>query len=353
MIIGIPKEIKIREYRVGLIPAGVKQLVDRGHKVLVQKSAGEGSGIKDEEYVKAGATIVDEAKDVWGKADLVMKVKEPIEPEFPLMREGLVLYTYLHLAAAYELAHELVKRKVTGIAYETIQLADGSLPALRPMSSVAGGKGILLGGVPGVRRGKVVVVGGGVVGVNATKMAMGLGAHVTVLDVNVERLEYLDDVFFGRIQTLYSDPHNVADEVASADLVVGAVLIAGARAPHLVTKEMIASMEPGSVVVDVSVDQGGCIATCRPTTHDDPTYKVDGVIHYCVTNMPGAVARTSTFALNNATIPYVLKLADKGFAEAIREPALARGLNTYKGHITYEAVAKAVGTEFVPYEKLL
>ena len=207
--------------------------------------------------------------------------------------------------------------------------------------------------MPGVRRGKVVVVGGGVVGVNATKMAMGLGAHVTVLDVNVERLEYLDDVFFGRIQTLYSDPHNVADEVASADLVVGAVLIAGARAPHLVTKEMIASMEPGSVVVDVSVDQGGCIATCRPTTHDDPTYKVDGVIHYCVTNMPGAVARTSTFALNNATIPYVLKLADKGFAEAIREPALARGLNTYKGHITYEAVAKAVGTEFVPYEKLL
>ena len=370
MIIGVPKEVKVREYRVGLIPAGVRQLVNRGHKVLVQKGAGEGSGLTDDMYVAAGAEIVDSPDEVWARADLVMKVKEPIEEEFPRMREGQILYTYLHLAAAKQLARELVKRKVTGIAYETIELADGSLPALRPMSMVAGrmsiqvgaiylekergGKGILLGGVPGVRKGKVVILGGGTVGVNAAKMAMGLGAEVTVLDINVDRLAYLDDVFFGRLQTMYSDPHTIEEAVTKADLVVGAVLKAGARAPHLVTREMVAAMEPGSVIVDVAVDQGGCIATCRPTNHDNPTYTVDGVIHYCVTNMPGAVARTSTFALNNATIPYVLKLADLGFERAIKEdPALARGVNTFKGHVTHEAVAEAVEMPYTPLDQLL
>ncbi len=368
MIIGVPKEIKVREYRVGLIPAGVKQLVDRGHSVLVEKGAGVGSGISDDQYLAAGAELVESAKDVWGRADLVMKVKEPIQPEFGLMREGQILYTYLHLAAAHELAKQLVDRKVTGIAYETIELADGTLPALRPMSSVAGrmavqvgavylekergGKGILLGGVPGTKRGKVVILGGGVVGINAAKMAMGLGAQVTILDINIDRLSYLDDVFFGKIQTLFSDPHTVAAEVSKADLVVGAVLIAGARAPHLVTKDMVGSMESGSVIVDVAVDQGGCIETCKPTTHDEPIYMVDGVIHYCVTNMPGAVARTSTFALNSATVPYVLELADKGL-EALKNPVLAKGLNTFKGHVTHEAVAKAVGMEYVPMDKLL
>ena len=368
MIVGVPKEIKVREYRVGLIPAGVKQLVDRGHSVVVERGAGVGSGISDDQYLAAGAELVEAAKEVWDRADLVMKVKEPIEPEFPLMREGQILYTYLHLAAAHELAKQLVERKVTAIAYETIELDDGTLPALRPMSSVAGrmaiqvgavclekergGKGILLGGVPGVRRGKVVILGGGTVGINAAKMAMGLGAQVTVLDINIDRLSYLDDVFFGKIHTLYSDPHTVAEEVAKADLVVGAVLIAGARAPHLVTKDMVGTMEPGSVIVDVAVDQGGCIETCKPTTHDEPTYDVDGVIHYCVTNMPGAVARTSTFALNSATVPYVLELADKGL-EALRNPVIARGLNTFKGHITHEAVAKAVSMEYVPMDKLL
>lgn len=370
MIIGVPKEIKVREYRVGLVPAGVKQMVDRGHKVLVERGAGTGSGLSDEAYKKAGGQIVDDASTVWAKSDMIVKVKEPIEPEYPHMREGQVLYTFLHLAAVPELARELAKRRVASVAYETIELEDGTLPALKPMSAVAGrmsvqvgaaflekergGKGILLGGVPGVRPGKVVILGGGVVGINAAKMAMGLGARVSILDVDNDRLEYLDDVFFGKILTVYSDPHTVAEQVKDADLLVGAVLIAGARAPNLVTREMISTMEPGSVIVDVSVDQGGCIETTRPTTHDEPTFVVDGVLHYGVTNMPGAVPRTSTFALNNATIPYALKIVDLGLVEAIKaDPALAKGVNSYKGGVPHEAVARAVNMEYTPLEKLL
>jgi alanine dehydrogenase len=370
MIVGVPKEIKVREYRVGLVPAGVKQLTDRGHKVLVEKDAGVGSGLSDELYVQAGAEIVGDADTVWGKSDMIIKVKEPIEPEYPRMREDQILYTFLHLAAVPELAQELAKRGVASVAYETIELDDGTLPALKPMSAVAGrmsvqagaafqekergGKGSLLGGVPGVRPGKVVIIGGGVVGINAAKMAMGLGARVALLDVDNERLEYLDDVFFGKILTVYSDPHTIAQQVKAADLLVGAVLIAGARAPNLVTREMISTMEPGTVIVDVSVDQGGCIETTRPTTHDDPTYEVDGVVHYGVTNMPGAVPNTSTFALNNATVPYMLKIVDLGLEKAARaDPALAKGINSYKGCIPHEAVATAVNMEYTPLDKLL
>jgi alanine dehydrogenase len=370
MLIGIPKEIKVREYRVGLIPGGVKLLTDAGHKVLVEKGAGEGSGLSDKQYIEAGATIVSSADEVWGQAEMIMKVKEPIPVEFPRMRENQLVYTYFHIAADPELAHELVKRKVTAVAYETIELPDGTLPLLKPMSAVAGrmavqvgaahlqkesgGKGILLGGVPGVERGKVVIIGAGVVGTNAAKMAMGLGAQVTIMDIHIDRLEYLDDVFFGKIITQVSNPHTIAEAVKKADLVVGAVLVAGAKAPHLVTRAMIASMEPGSVVVDVSVDQGGCIETCHPTTHDDPTYVVDGVVHYCVANMPGAVARTSTFALNNATIPYGLKLANLGFRKAIEaDTALAKGVNAVNGHCTFKAVAEAVKLPFTPLDKAL
>jgi alanine dehydrogenase len=355
---------------VGLVPAGVKQLTDRGHKVLVEKSAGVGSGLGDDQYVQAGAEMVGDADTVWARSDMIIKVKEPIEPEYPRMREGQILYTFLHLAAVPELAQELAKRGVASVAYETIELDDGTLPALKPMSAVAGrmsvqagaaflekergGKGILLGGVPGVRPGKVVIIGGGVVGINAAKMAMGLGARVALLDVDNERLEYLDDVFFGKILTVYSDPHTIAEQVKTADLLVGAVLIAGARAPNLVTREMISTMEPGTVIVDVSVDQGGCIETTRPTTHDDPTYEVDGVVHYGVTNMPGAVPNTSTFALNNATVPYMLKIVDLGLEKAARaDPALAKGINSYKGCIPHEAVATAVNMEYTPLDKLL
>jgi alanine dehydrogenase len=370
MIVGIPKEVKVREYRVGLMPAAVKQLADNGHTVVVENGAGVGSGFSNEAYEQAGAEVVDTAKEVWDRAEMIVKVKEPISEEYGFMREGQLLYTYLHLAADVRLADELCKKKVTSVAYETIELEDGSLPALIPMSSVAGrmsvqvgavclekengGKGILLGGVPGVRRGKAVILGGGIVGINAAKMAMGLGAVVTIMDINVDRLAYLDDVFFGRIQTMYSDPHRIAEQIVDADLVVGAVLIAGARAPHLVTRDMLKTMEKGTVIVDVSVDQGGCIETTHPTTHEDPTYVVDGVLHYCVANMPGAVARTSTFALNNATVPYALDLANKGFLQAIKDdPALALGVNTYKGEVPHKAVAEAVNRDYVPLEKLI
>jgi alanine dehydrogenase len=369
MIVGIPKEVKIREYRVGLIPAGVAQLVKAGHTVLVESGAGVGAGLENDAYVEAGGEIVDTAKEVWDRAEMIVKVKEPIPAEYSFMREGQLLYTYLHLAADVRLADELCKKKVTSVAYETIELKDGSLPALIPMSAVAGrmsvqvgavclekengGKGILLGGVPGVRRGKVVILGGGIVGLNAAKMAMGLGAVVTIMDINVERLAYIDDVFFGRIQTMYSDPHTIAQQIVDCDLVVGAVLIAGARAPHLIRREMLKKMEKGTVVVDVSVDQGGCIETTKPTTHEDPTFVVDGVLHYCVANMPGAVPRTSTFALNNATVPYALELANKGFEEAVKNPALALGVNTYKGEVPHKAVAEAVNHDYVPLKKLL
>lgn len=363
MIIGVPKEVKNRENRVGMVPGGVKMLVDAGHKVLVEAEAGLGAGVTDEAFEQAGATIVADAKSVWQQAEMVMKVKEPIAQEFELMREGQILYTYLHLAAAHELGHELVKRKVTAIAYETIELDNGSLPLLTPMSEVAGrmsvqvgaqclqkhrgGKGQLLGGVPGVRRGRVTVIGGGVVGINAAKMAIGLGARVTILDVSAARLAYLDDIFGTDVDTLMSTPENLEHAIAESDLVIGAVLIPGAKAPCLVTREMVAGMEKGSAVVDVAIDQGGCIETIRPTSHDDPTFVEEGVIHYGVTNIPGDVPKTSTYALTNVTLKYAMEIANKGVERALSESkALRYGLNTYGGHVTYKAVAEALGLEY-------
>ncbi|MBI4509403.1 MAG: alanine dehydrogenase [Deltaproteobacteria bacterium] len=370
MIIGVPTEIKVREYRVGMIPAGVRMLTARGHHVLVQAGAGLGSGISDEEYQRAGAEILRTREEVWKRAEMIVKVKEPLPDEYPLMREGQIVYTYLHLAAAQELGHEMLKRKVEGVAYETIETDDGKLPLLQPMSSVAGrmsvqvgaaclekahgGKGILLGGVPGVRRGRVAILGGGVVGASAARIAVGFGASVTVLDINPSVLAYLDDIYQGQIHTLYSDPHTIEETVRAADLVVGAVLVAGARAPRLVTEQMVATMEPGSVIVDVAVDQGGCVETCHPTTHDNPTYLVHGVIHYAVANMPGAVARTSTYALCNATIGYARQLADHGLVRAAQaDRMLTRGINTFRGHCPHKAVAEALQVEHVPFERLL
>jgi alanine dehydrogenase len=369
VIIGVPKEIKTREYRVGMTPAGVRSLASRGHKVLVEKGAGEGSGIDDREYVAQGATIVPGAADAWA-AEMVVKVKEPLTREYGFFRKDLILYTYLHLAAEPELTRELAKTGVAGIAYETIQVEDGSLPLLRPMSEVAGrmavqvgatslekergGKGVLLGGVPGTRRGRVVILGGGVVGRNAATIAVGMGAQVTVLDVRAETMAYLEDVFGGAIETLYSNATNIEEMVARADLVIGAVLVTGAAAPKLVTEQLVAKMEKGSVIVDVAVDQGGCIETCRPTNHDQPTYELHGVVHYCVPNMPGAVPQTSTWALTNVTIPYAVKIADGGVAAAVKaDRALMLGVNTYGGHVTYEPVAHATKTEYVPAHKLL
>ncbi len=353
-----------------MIPAGVRILTARGHTVLVQQGAGLGSGITDDEFRRSGAQIVTSQQEVWKRADMIVKVKEPLPDEYPLMREGQIVYTYLHLAAAQELGHEMLKRKVDGVAYETIETADGKLPLLNPMSAVAGrmsvqvgaiclekekgGKGIRLGGVPGVRPGRVTIIGGGVVGANAARIAVGMGANVTVLDINPQTLAYLDDIYQGRINTLHSDPHTIEEAVKSADLVVGAVLVTGARAPRLVTEQMVASMEHGSVIVDVAVDQGGCVETCKPTTHDNPTYVVHGVIHYAVANMPGAVARTSTYALANATIGYAKQLADHGLVKAVQhDAALAKGVNTFRGHVPHPAVAHALGVEHVPFEKLL
>jgi alanine dehydrogenase len=367
--VGVPKEIKTREYRVGMTPAGVRQLTARGHKVLVEKSAGEGSGLSDAQYVAAGATIVPTAADAWG-AEMVVKVKEPLKQEYGFFRKDLLLYTYLHLAAEPELTRELAKSGVNGVAYETIQLDDGSLPLLRPMSEVAGrmavqigaqnlekahgGKGVLLGGVPGTRRGRVVILGGGVVGKNAARIAIGMGAHVTVLDVRGEQMDYLEDVFGASIETLYSNPHNIEESVTRADLVIGAVLVTGAKAPTLVTRDMISKMEKGTVIVDVAIDQGGCIETIKPTSHDHPTYEVDGVVHYGVPNMPGAVSQTSTFALTNTTIRYALDLADKGVKAAVKaNKHLALGVNTFSGHVVYQPVAQATGVEYVELSKVL
>jgi len=366
MLIGVPKEIKNRENRVGVVPGGVAQLVTAGHKVIIQKGAGLGAGIPDEKFVAAGAKIVETKEDVWGQADMVMKVKEPIEPEYKLMRDGQILYTYLHLAAVPELARELVNRKVSAVAYETIELANGSLPLLTPMSEVAGrmavqvgaqclqkhngGKGLLLGGVPGVKRGRVVIIGGGVVGINSAKMAVGLGASVTILDVNAARLAYLDDVFGNNVTTLMSNPENISSAVREADLVVGAVLITGAKAPMLVSRKDIANMEPDSAVVDVAIDQGGCIETIKPTTHDDPVYKAEGVLHYGVTNIPGDVPKTSTYALTNVTIRYALDLATKGLARALEQnEALRKGLNTHNGKVTHKAVAEALNMPYAAF----
>jgi alanine dehydrogenase len=365
MKVGIPKEVKTREYRVGMTPAGVRELTVLGHEVLVERGAGEGSGIKDERYVEAGARIVSGPADAWS-ADLVVKVKEPQVSEYAFLREGLVLYTYLHLAAEPALTHALVDRRVTSVAYETIQTADGRLPLLRPMSEVAGrmavqvgagclekergGKGVLLGGVPGTRRGRVVILGGGVVGRNAATIAIGMGAQVTLFDVRAKTMEYLEDVFASSIETLYSNSQNIAEAVARADLVIGAVLIPGAVAPRLVTEAMIRTMEPGSVIVDVAVDQGGCIETCRPTSHDEPTYEVHGVVHYCVPNMPGAVAQTSTYALTNVTAEYAVKIATLGVLGAARADAVfASGINTHAGAVTCRPVAEA---HRLPYTEL-
>lgn len=363
MIIGIPKEIKVEEYRVGIVPAGVKSLVSEGHKVLVERGAGIGSGIANEDYAASGAEMVKSAADVYEKADMVMKVKEPQPTEFGLLREGQILYTYLHLAAEPEVTKALIERKVKAVAYETIQLPDGTLPLLKPMSEVAGrmsvqvgayflqenngGRGVLLGGVPGVMPGKVTIIGGGVVGSNALKIAVGMGARVTIINKGLDRLAEIDDLYGGRVVTLASNKHNIEEAVLDSDLVIGAVLLPGARAPRLVTKEMVSRMKKGSVIVDVSIDQGGCVETSRRTTHREPVYKVDGVVHYCVANMPGAVPRTSTFALTNATLPYALKIAGLGLEEAARkDAALAKGINSYEGKLTNESVAEALGLKY-------
>jgi alanine dehydrogenase len=365
MLIGVPKEIKTKEFRVGLTPAGVRTLVRSGHQVLVETKAGLGSGLSDADFETAGATIAPDKETVWKQAEMIVKVKEPIEPEYALMREGQLLFTYLHLAAAQKLGHELIERKVNSVAYETIETPDGRLPLLVPMSAVAGrmsvqaganilekehgGKGILLGGVPGVRRSKVTIIGGGIVGANAAKIAVGFGAEVTILDINTEVLTYLDDIYQGKVSTLYSNALNIERCVRESDLVIGAVLVTGARAPQLVTEDMIKQMSPGSVIVDVAVDQGGCVATCKPTTHEDPTFVVHEVVHYCVANMPGAVPHTSTFALTNATMPYVRALADKGLDKAAAEdPAMMLGINTYKGTVPHAAVAEALGVDHRP-----
>jgi alanine dehydrogenase len=370
MKIGVPKEIKNNENRVAITPAGVMTLVKAGHEVYIEKGAGLGSGFFDEEYEKAGATIVSSAQEAWS-AEMVMKVKEPLPQEYSYFREGLILFTYLHLAAEEVLTKELIEKKVVGIAYETVQLPNGALPLLTPMSEVAGrmsvqvgaqflekphgGKGILLGSVPGVRRGKVTIIGGGVAGTNAAKMAVGLGAEVTILDINQDRLRELDDLFGDRVTTLMSNPYNIAESVQQSDLVIGAVLIPGAKAPKLVTEEMIRSMSPGSVLVDIAIDQGGIFETTdRVTTHDDPIYVKHGVVHYAVANMPGAVPRTSTFALTNVTVPYALQIANKGYREAcLQNEALLKGINTLNGYITHEAVAQAHGLPYKDAKTLL
>ncbi|BAU26682.1 alanine dehydrogenase [Aneurinibacillus soli] len=370
MIIGVPKEIKNNENRVAITPAGVAAFIHAGHQVVIETQAGIGSGFTDEQYVQEGATIVAVAKEAWA-ADMVMKVKEPITEEYTYFREGLVLFTYLHLAPEPELTKALVEKKVTAIAYETIQLDNGALPLLTPMSEVAGrmsvqigaqflekskgGKGVLLAGVPGVEAGRVTVVGGGIVGANAAKIALGMGAKVTLLDINPDRLRELDDIFQGRIQTLMSNRYNIAKAVKEADLLIGAVLVPGARAPRLVSEEMVKEMEPGSVIVDVAIDQGGSIETIdRVTTHSEPTYVKHGVVHYAVANMPGAVARTSTLALTNVTIPYGVQIATHGYKKAAQNNrALARGINVVDGKVTYKAVADALGYPHVGVDTIL
>jgi alanine dehydrogenase len=366
MQIGVPSEVKVHEGRVAMVPAGVRALTSRGHTVRVQAGAGLGSGISDTAFAAAGAVLVSSAEEVWASSEMIVKVKEPVASEHRLIQKGQTLFTYFHLAAVPELAPVLLDKKATAVAYETIQLPSGRLPLLQPMSEVAGkmsvqigagllekergGKGVLLGGVPGVRRGKVVVIGGGTVGTAAAKIAVGMGANVTLLDVSLQRLEYLDDIFGSTLQLLHSNADTIEHAVRQADLVVGAVLLPGARAPKLVSAAMVAQMEPGSAVVDVAIDQGGCIETIRPTSHDAPTYRVSDVIHYGVTNMPGAVAQTSTFALTNATMNYAVTLAEKGVVKAVKEDAaLALGVNTYQGHITHAVVADALK---LPYQTL-
>jgi alanine dehydrogenase len=366
LIIGVPKEIKKHEYRVAMTPGGVRALTEYGHTVMVEKSAGLGSGITDEDYVAAGAKIIPVAETIFKEAEMIVKVKEPLPREYDLLQEGEVLFTYLHLAPAPELTKALLKQKIIGIAYETVQLDSGALPLLIPMSEIAGklavqagahylqkengGSGVLLGGVPGVRPGNVVVIGGGSVGTNAAKIALGMGANVIIFDINLNRLRYLSDVLEGRLMTLASNAHDVEAAVADADLVIGGLLIPGARAKRLITREMI----KGSVIVDVAIDQGGCCEASIPTTHESPVLTVDGVIIYCVANMPGCVSRTSTFALTNATIPYIIMLANLGYKEALQQDtALRKGINVCSGKLVNKPVAESLDMEYTPYETLM
>jgi len=368
MLIGLPKEIKDNEFRVGLTPGAVKMLVARGHQVLVETGAGEGSFIPDQEYGAVGAQIVEHAHEAWS-AQLVVKVKEPLSAEYPYLRNDMLLFTYLHLASNEPLTQALITSGVTAIAYETVQTHSGQLPLLMPMSEVAGrmatqvgaailqrpqgGRGVLMGGVPGVAPADVTILGGGTVGANAARIAVGMGAQVTLLDVSHQRLAYFDDLYKGHIQTRKSNPANIEDAICEADLIIGAVLIPGGKAPWLITRPMLSNMRKGTVIVDVAVDQGGCVETTKPTTHSQPTYEIDGIVHYCVANMPGAVPRTSTFALTNQTTDYVLLLADQGVGALANNPELLSGLNVYHGQVTHPGVATAFGLTFISPEKAL
>ena len=366
MVIGVPKEIKTHEYRAGMTPHSVKAYVKNGHTVIIEKGAGVGSGYEDAEYVSAGGRVIADKAELFRKAEMIVKVKEPLPQEYSLLHEGQLLYTYLHLAANKELATELLSRKVTGVAYETIELADGSLPCLTPMSEIAGrlsvqegakylekefgGRGILLGGVPGVQRGTVAILGGGVVGTNACKIAVGIGANVTVLDINAKRLAYLDDIFGSSITTLYATEANIESVLRTSDIVIGAVLVPGETAPRLITRQHLSIMQPGAVIVDVAIDQGGCAETSKPTTHDNPIYIVDSVVHYCVANMPGAVARSSTIALTSVTLQYGLAIAGSGLAAAARaSQALRRGINTIDGKCVHAGVARSCGLQYTEF----
>lgn len=370
MIVGVPKEIKDHETRVALVPSGVIALRQAGHQVLVQAGAGAGSSIPDQHYIEAGAEIVPTAAELWSRADLVVKVKEPQPAEYPCLRPGLILFTYLHLAPLPELTERLLEAQVSAVAYETIQEPGGALPLLTPMSEIAGrmsvqigaqyleapngGRGVLLGGVPGVAPGNVVILGGGVVGHNAARIAFGMGAHVTIIDKNLDRLRDLDDIYNGQIVTLASNEWTIREALVQADLVIGAVLIPGASAPKIVKRDILSRMRPGAVIVDVSIDQGGCFETSRPTTHSNPVYFVDGVLHYCVANMPAAVPHTSTFALTNATFPYLLEIASKGLEAACAgRPSIAAGVNVYRGHVTHPALAESQGRPYRPLASLL
>jgi alanine dehydrogenase len=370
MIIGVPKEIKTNENRIALVPGGAETLVNAGHDVFIERGAGEGSGFEDEQYLAVGARLLDTADEVWQRADMIMKVKEPIAIEYPRMRRDQVVFTYFHFAADEKLTRAVIDSGCIAVAYETVQLPSGELPLLTPMSEVAGrmavqqgakylekffgGRGILVGGVPGVEPATVVIIGGGIVGTNAAKMAAGLGARVVILDVSLERLRYLSDVMPANVTLLYSNRTNLLEQLEKADILIGAILLPGAKAPKLVRREDLPLMKPGAVIVDVAVDQGGCVETIRPTTHENPIYVVDGVIHYAVANMPGGVSRTSALALTNATFPYALRLASKGWRDACRDDrALAYGLNIVAGKVTYPGVAEAFGLEFTPVEQVL
>ncbi len=369
MIIGTPKELKNSENRVGLTPAAVQELTRRRHHVYIQSEAGVGSGFSDDEYVQSGAEILGSIEEIYAKAEMIVKVKEPIQPEYDLIRENQLLFTYFHFASSEELTRKMIERRSICLAYETVEKPDRSLPLLIPMSEVAGrmsvqngakylekpmeGRGILMGGVPGVKPAKVLILGAGVVGTQAAKMAAGMGADVTLMDINLDRLRYLADVMEKNVYTVYSNKYNIQRSIKEADLIIGAVLIPGAKAPHLITRDMLQDMHPGTVMVDVAVDQGGCIETCKPTTHENPTYVIDGIVHYCVANMPGAVPYTSTIALNNATLPYTIQLADKGWEQAVRDNReLLLGLNIVRGEIVYKAVAEAFDLPFTPVENV-